>query len=229
VNPRQFEDAADLADYPASPADDAASAEGAGASVLVVPTLAEMWPSHPAPTPTTVHVEGLADRLEGAGRPGHFDGVASVVAKLLVITGRCRAYFGEKDLQQLVVVRQMVDDLALDAEVVGCPIVRDGDGLALSSRNRRLSAEGRSRALGLSRAVAAAGSRDWPSATSASSAARSTLNEHGIDVAYAEVVDPLTLRSLRDGEGGSARLLVAGRVEGVRLIDNGPVTIAGGA
>jgi pantoate--beta-alanine ligase len=228
VNPRQFDDPGDLAAYPSDLAADADVAEATGATTLVVPTLAEMWPHHPAPTPTTVHVSGLADVLEGEGRPGHFDGVASVVVKLLVITGTCRAYFGEKDFQQLAVVRQVVSDLALDAEIVGCPIVRDEDGLALSSRNRRLSAEGRERARGLSAVVIAAGARTWPNGPEASRAAAEQLALGGVEVAYAEVVDPATLRPLVTGEMGPARLLVAGRVEGVRLIDNGPVTIAEG-
>jgi pantoate--beta-alanine ligase len=228
VNPRQFENDADLAAYPADLDADAIIAERAGASSLVAPSLAEMWPSYPEPTPTNVHVAGLGDRLEGEGRPGHFDGVASVVAKLLVITGRCRAYFGEKDFQQLCVVRQMVADLALDAEVVACPIVRDGDGLALSSRNARLSAAGRQRALGLSAAVAGVAARGWANGTEAAAFAADVMESRDVEVLYAEVVDPETLAPITDGENGLGRLLVAGRVEGVRLIDNGPVNITGG-
>ena len=114
VNPRQFSDPRDLAKYPHAPEADAALA------AFVTPTLREMWPDYPAPTLTTVSVTELGDRLEGETRPGHFDGVASVVAKLFTVTGPCRAYFGQKDYQQLVVVRRMVSDLAFDVEVVGC-------------------------------------------------------------------------------------------------------------
>ena len=121
-----------------------------------------MYPDWPGPVATTVSVAGLGDRWEGASRPGHFDGVATVVAKLFAMAGRCRAYFGEKDFQQLAVVRRMVRDLSLPVEVVGCPTVRDADGLALSSRNVRLSAEQRRAALALSRALRAGAGARWP-------------------------------------------------------------------
>jgi len=143
VNPLQFGDPDDLARYPRDLDADLAVCERAGVSVVLAPPVAEVWPQWPAPTATTVHVAGLADVLEGEGRPGHFDGVAAVVTKLLVATGTCAAYFGEKDYQQLCVVRRLVDDLSLPVEVVSCPIVREPDGLARSSRNVRLSADGR--------------------------------------------------------------------------------------
>src|SRR5665213_2857303 len=132
VNPRQFEDQSDLARYPRTPEVDRTAAESHGVDCFVEPTLTAMWPVYPDPTPTTVRVRALSDVLEGAARPGHFDGVTSVVAKLLIVTGPCRVYFGEKDFQQLAVIRQMVHDLSFDVEVVGCAIVRDADGLALS-------------------------------------------------------------------------------------------------
>ena len=158
VNPRQFNDANDLTRYPTSRGADRALASEHGVDCLVEPSLGEMWPDYPNATPTTVSVRGIGDNYEGASRPGHFDGVTSVVAKLFTITGPCRAYFGEKDFQQLAIVRQMVRDLSFDVEVEGCPIVRDADGLALSSRNVRLSARGRTRALALSSALAGVGS-----------------------------------------------------------------------
>ncbi|MDE3064272.1 MAG: pantoate--beta-alanine ligase [Acidobacteriota bacterium] len=223
LNPRQFSDAADLAAYPRDAARDAALAEP-WVDALVEPSLAEMWPEYPAATATTVSVAGLGDVLEGEGRPGHFAGVASVVTKLLAVTGPCRAYFGEKDYQQLIVVRRLVRDLAFDAEVVGCPIVRDAEGLAISSRNVRLSPDGRARALGLSRAVAAAAARAVP-ASEMRAAMRAILESSGVAVAYCEVVDPLTLAPSGDDESGERRALVAGVVEGVRLIDNGPVAL----
>ena len=223
VNPRQFNDALDLGRYPRTPEADAALAERDGVDCLVTPELAEMWPDYPDDTATTVSVRGLGDVLEGAGRPGHFDGVASVVAKLFAVTGPCRAYFGEKDFQQLAVITQMVRDLAVDVEVVGCPIVRDADGLALSSRNQLLDARERASALGLSRAIGAA-SRAAP-ASELRAAMHAELVRHDLDVAYADVVDPRTLRPSADDESGPRRALVAASVHGVRLIDNGPVTV----
>jgi pantoate--beta-alanine ligase len=227
VNPRQFHDAADLAAYPHSPDADRALAAAAGVDVFVSPSLIEMWPDHPAATATTVSVRGLGDTLEGEGRPGHFDGVASVVAKLFVVNGPGAAYFGEKDFQQVAVVRRMVADLAFDVEVVACPTVRDPDGLALSSRNARLSAAGRARALSLSRALARAG-ETRASARALRALLRAEMDDAGVDVAYAEVVDPVTLAPARDDEAGARRALVAGVIEGVRLIDNGPVQIERG-
>lgn len=227
VNPRQFNDAGDLNAYPRTPQLDHHTAEQHGVDCLVEPTLAEMWPDYPNPTSTTVSVRGVSDTLEGSGRSGHFDGVASVVAKLFAVTGPCRAYFGEKDFQQIVVVRQMVRDLALDVEVVSCPIVRDGDGLALSSRNLLLSPPARTRGLALSRAL-----RDVQSSRGPASAQRARmrqiLEESDIDVAYAEVVDPVTLVPTADDEVGERRALLAGIIDGVRLIDNAGVFVEAG-
>jgi pantoate--beta-alanine ligase len=226
VNPRQFHDVADLERYPRTPEEDRALALASGVDCLVSPTLDAMWPDYPAPTPTTVTVGNLGDVFEGAGRPGHFNGVASVVAKLFAITGPCRAYFGEKDFQQLAVIRQLVRDLSFDVDVVAQPIVRDDDGLALSSRNVQLSVDGRRRALGLSRALrlVEAGPR---SADEQRAALRSVLEENGVEVTYADVVDPSTLVPSRDDETGERRALVAAFVDGIRLLDNGPVEIVG--
>ena len=226
VNPRQFHDAGDLDRYPHTPDHDRDLAIACGVDCLVSPTLEAMWPDYPAPTPTTVTLGHLGEVFEGSGRPGHFDGVASVVAKLFVITGPCRAYFGEKDFQQLTVIRQMVRDLAFDVEVVGQPIIRDDDHLALSSRNILLSLEGRRKALGFSRALrrVAEGPR---SADAQRATLRSVLEDAGVEVAYVEVVDPSTLVPSRDDETGKRRALVAGFVEGIRLLDNGPVEIVG--
>ena len=221
VNPRQFSDARDLAAYPRDVESDAALAQAAGVDAFVTPSLVEMWPDDPSPTATTVSVSGLGEVLEGAGRPGHFDGVASVVAKMLIVTGPARAYFGEKDFQQLVLVRRLVRDLGFAVEVVGCPTRRDDDGLALSSRNVRLSDDGRTRALALSRALTAAAAQSRPGAMRA--AMVEVLVAADVDVAYADVVDPTTLVALADDEVGEARAVVAGYVEGVRLIDNAAV------
>jgi pantoate--beta-alanine ligase len=223
VNPRQFNDAADLSVYPRTPEDDVLVAKENGVDCLVEPTLAQMWPDYPTPTPTTVSVRGIGDVLEGADRPGHFDGVASVVAKLCAITGPCRAYFGEKDFQQLAVVRQMIRDLAMPVELVACPTVRDDDGLAVSSRNYQLSPAGRASALALSRAL---GSLERPdTASNLRRRMREVLDAAGVATAYAEVVDPVTFVSARDDDVGEARALIAGVVEGVRLIDNAAVTL----
>jgi pantoate--beta-alanine ligase len=226
VNPRQFGDEDDLARYPHTPESDRALAELHGVDCLVEPTLAAMWPDYPNPTPTTVSVRGLRDVLEGKARHGHFDGVSSVVAKLLVVTGPCRAYFGEKDFQQLAVIRQMVRDLSFAAELVACPIVRDYDDLALSSRNVRLSHEGRSHALALSRALARVAEAP-DSASAHRRSLRETLSSADLDVDYADVVDPVTFAASSDSDSGEARALVAAVVDGVRLIDNGPVLLKG--
>jgi pantoate--beta-alanine ligase len=224
VNPRQFNDADDLTHYPRSREQDHELASDHGVDCLVEPSLADMWPDYPNATATTVSVHGIGENYEGASRPGHFDGVTSVVAKLFTITGPCRAYFGEKDFQQLAMVRQMVRDLSFDVDVVGCPIVRDDDGLALSSRNARLGPVGRQRALGLSRVLGDIGS-SAAKASTLRSRLRASLAHAQLDVVYADVVNPVTFEPSRDDEGGQARALIAANVDGVRLIDNGTVTL----
>ena len=224
VNPRQFNDAKDLAAYPRDEAADLANCEAWGAVAVVTPSVREMWPTTPATTATTVSVTGVTEHFEGAGRPGHFDGVASVVTKLFAITGPARAYFGEKDFQQLAMVRRLNDDLSLGMTIVGCPIVRDNDGLALSSRNVQLDGEGRRVALGFSRALrAVAGTTRTVREVRA--IVRDVLESSGIEVAYAEVVEPVLLNPINEQYEGVARVLLAGVVQGVRLIDNGDVTI----
>jgi len=224
VNPRQFGDAEDLAAYPRDLAADLALAEAAGVAHVLAPSVAEVWPAWPAPTATTVQVGALGDVLEGEGRPGHFDGVASVVTKLFVATGECTAFFGEKDFQQLCVVRRLVTDLALPVEVVGCPIVREPDGLALSSRNARLSPRGRAAARALpasleaGRAALAEGRGVTPALETMR---RAVAREPLVTLAYAAAVEPSTLRAAVEPDpGATLRLLVAGVVERVRLIDN---------
>lgn len=224
VNPRQFGSAADLKSYPRTPHEDAVVAKENGVDCLVEPSLDEMWPDYPNSTSTTVSVHGIGDSLEGADRPGHFDGVASVVAKLLAVTGPCHAYFGEKDFQQLAVVRQMVRDLALPVEIIGCPIVRDPDGLAISSRNGQLSANGRERALAISRALRAVDAPATPSTLRRRM--REVLEDAHVQTAYVEIVQPTTFVVAHDGDEGEFRALIAGIVEGVRLIDNAPVTLS---
>jgi pantoate--beta-alanine ligase len=227
VNPRQFHDNHDLAVYPRTPEIDRAIAQENGVDCLIEPALSQMWPDYPDATATTVSVAGLGDTFEGVGRPGHFDGVASVVAKLFAITGPCRAYFGEKDYQQLAVVRQMARDLSFDVSFVACPIVRDTDGLALSSRNSQLSENARRRALVLSRALFEI--QEHPD--TAGGHRRRLLQELSnadVEVAYADVVDPTSLRPLSDQYEGTGRALLAVTVDGIRLIDNGDVRVVRG-
>ncbi len=227
VNPLQFGDSADLARYPRTLERDLLVCAEAGADVVFVPSVGEMYPSWPAPPATTVTVRGPSERWEGASRPGHFDGVATVVAKLFAVAGPCRAYFGEKDYQQLAVVRCLAADLCLPVEVVGCATVRESDGLALSSRNVRLSVVERAAAPALRRALAAgqaavaAGSRSGREVARAMAAA--VAPEPLIQLDYAVAVDADGLDevdAITDPE--SVRLLVAARVGPVRLIDNCP-------
>ena len=224
VNPLQFGDPDDIAAYPRTLDHDLACAE-AGADVVFVPSVREMYPSWPDPPATTVSVRGVSEVWEGASRPGHFDGVATVVAKLFSVAGRCRAYFGLKDFQQLAVVRQLTEDLALPVEVVGCPIVREPDGLAFSSRNVRLSPAERaaatvlSRALAAGRAALAGGERSSVAVRAAMRAVVET--EPLVDLDYAAVVDARTLADpAHVGDLAGVRLLIAARVGPVRLIDN---------
>jgi pantoate--beta-alanine ligase len=223
VNPLQFDDPADLAAYHRDLHADMALAAGAGATLVFAPSVEEMYPGFPAPPATTVRVSGVSEGLEGASRPGHFDGVATVVAKLFGLAGRCRAYFGEKDYQQLAVVRRMAADLSLPVEVVACPTVRDADGLALSSRNARLSPDERRAALALRRALDA-GLAEVAGGARRASVVRAAMHavlaaEPLVQPDYAEVVDARTLEA-RPLLHGEVRLLVAARVGAVRLIDN---------
>jgi pantoate--beta-alanine ligase len=226
VNPLQFGDPADIAHYPRTLERDLFVCAEAGADVVFVPGVREMYPSWPEPPATTVSVRGVSDRWEGASRPGHFDGVATVVAKLFAVAGPCRAYFGLKDYQQLAVVRTLAADLSLPVEIVGCPIVREPDGLALSSRNVRLSARERAAATVLSRALASG--RAAVEAGERSGAALAQVMRDVVEVEedlvgldYAVAVDAVTLleeSSVHDPT--TVRLLIAAQVGPVRLIDN---------
>jgi len=228
VNPLQFDVADDLTRYPRDLGGDVALAEAAGATLVFAPTVEEMYRGFPAPLATAVHVGGVAEVLEGAARPGHFDGVATVVTKLFSLAGPCRAYFGEKDYQQLAVVRTLVADLSLPVEVVGCPTVREEDGLALSSRNVRLSGTERRAAVALPRALEAGrrsvaeGVRDPERVSAVMTTVLGAAP--GVVPDYAVAVDAATLVAPRRLEG-EIRLLVAATVGPVRLIDNVGVTV----
>jgi pantoate--beta-alanine ligase len=225
VNPLQFGDPSDIAAYPRTLEADLVSCHDAGADVVFAPPVTEMYPSWPEQPATTVSVSGVSERWEGASRPGHFDGVATVVSMLFTAAGPCRAYFGEKDFQQLAVVRRLVADLGLGVDVVGCPIVREPSGLALSSRNVRLSDAERAAALALSRALAAgraavaAGSRSGDAVSRAMRAVAEC--EPGVQLDYAVAVDAASLVECGEfAEPANVRLLIAAQVGPVRLIDN---------
>jgi pantoate--beta-alanine ligase len=229
VNPTQFGPDEDFDRYPRDSAGDEAIAREEGVDVLFTPSVAEMYPSYPGLT--TVHVASLTDGLCGAGRPGHFDGVATVVAKLFALMGPCTAYFGRKDAQQLAVVRRLAADLCLPVEVVGCPLVREPDGLALSSRNRNLDAEERRAASVLYRALRAgadmvqAGERDASRLRRV--VANTVTNEELVRLEYAEVVGAGDLEPV-ETLAGDVLVALAARVGDVRLIDNMTVSVGSG-
>jgi len=223
VNPLQFTSADDLVHYPRHLDADVALAAAAGAAIVFAPSVEEMYPDHPTPPATSVRVGGLGDILEGTSRPGHFDGVATVVAKLFGLAGPSRVYFGEKDYQQLAVVRRLAADLSMPVEVVSCPTVRDPDGLALSSRNARLSSRQRRAAAALYRALragrAALDAGDRAPAAVAAAMHRVLAATPGVVPDYAVAVEAATLQTpVR--LSGPVRLLVAATVGPVRLIDN---------
>ena len=222
VNPLQFVPGEDLADYPRDLDADLARCGEHGADLVFHPTVAEVYPEG---TDEPVAVGAIGGSLEGASRPTHFDGVATVVARLFRIVGRCRAYFGEKDFQQLAVVHRMVADLELPVEVMGCPIVRESDGLALSSRNIYLEPDERRQAPVLYRAllsgVAAVegGGVDPVAVVGAMEAVLADAPDLAVD--YAALVESDTFAvPERIATGSEVRLLVAGRLGRARLIDN---------
>ncbi len=220
VNPTQFAPNEDLAKYPRTFDSDCAMLEQEGVDLLFAPSVEEMYPPGAA---TRVEVEGVGDRLEGASRPGHLRAVATVVSKLFHIVSPTRAFFGQKDAAQLAVLRKMVHDLNFDLQIVGCPIVREADGLAMSSRNRYLSPEERKQGLVLTRALRAASNLVANGETSSApllTAMREVLAaEPGARVDYITVVDPDTLLPIEDVKRGGM-LAVAAWIGATRLLDN---------
>jgi pantoate--beta-alanine ligase len=222
VNPLQFGAGEDLDAYPRPLERDLELAEAAGADVVFTPTTDEMYPE---PTLSNVHVDRLTSSMEGASRPTHFDGVSTVVTKLFNIAGPCRAYFGEKDFQQLAVVRRMAADLDQPVEIVGCPIVRETDGLAMSSRNVYLSSAEREAATVINRALRAgaamieAGEGD-PSVIEAHMA--SIIDAEPLaTLDYAVVANPDSLLTPdRLVSGTTVRLLMVAQLGTPRLLDN---------
>jgi pantoate--beta-alanine ligase len=229
VNPLQFAAHEDLDDYPRDLERDAELAEDAGVDVLFTPATEEMYPE---PVVTTVTVAGVSEGYESGSRPTHFAGVATVVTKLLAIVGPCSAYFGEKDLQQLAVVRRLVADLSMPVDVVGCETVREDDGLAMSSRNAYLDEDQRAaapvlhRALRSGAAAVLAGERD--PAMVRELMAEVVASEPAASLDYADVVDAATMTApqvLDPAVGADLRLLAAVRFGTTRLIDNVGVTV----
>ncbi|MEQ7873881.1 pantoate--beta-alanine ligase [Sphingomonas sp. ASV193] len=219
VNPLQFNDPADLDRYPRTEEADAEALREAGADLLWLPTPDSLYPEGFA---TTVHVAGVSDRWEGEHRPGHFDGVATVVAKLFVAAAPDVALFGEKDYQQLAVIRRMTSDLGLPVDIVGHATVRDSEGLALSSRNALLDEAGRAAAPTLGAALREAGAAILAGerVEAALSAARARLDAAGFGpVDYLAYVDADTLEPLAERRE-NGRLIVAAFHGKIRLIDN---------
>jgi pantoate--beta-alanine ligase len=220
VNPLQFAPTEDLARYPRTFAADCAMLEAEGINLLFAPTVEEMYP---AGAVTLVEVAGIEDRLDGAARPGHFRGVATVVAKLFHIVGPTHAYFGQKDAAQLAVLRQMVRDLNFPLELIACSTVRDSDGLALSSRNRFLTPAERTNALRLSQTLRListqieAGRRD--AAALLMEGLALLAGEPAITLDYLAIVDPDTLLPVAVAATGSL-IAVSAKVGSTRLIDN---------
>ena len=223
VNPRQFTVSSDYTRYPRSERRDLAVCEEEGVDFVFAPDVEEVYPPG---FDTTVSVGDVARQLEGAARPGHFDGVATVVAILFNLVGAERAYFGQKDAQQVMVIRQMARDLAIGTEVVACPTVREADGLAMSSRNVHLTPAERAAAPVLHRALDAARAR-WDAGERSAHALRATMREvlatePLAEPEYVSVADGATLAEL-DRIEGPALASLAVRFGATRLIDNEPL------
>jgi pantoate--beta-alanine ligase len=227
VNPTQFSPDEDLSKYPRTFADDLDACKAEGADLVFHPAPEEIYPE---PSLTQVTVQRISEPMEGVVRPGHFAGVALVCAKLFNIVGPCTAYFGEKDAQQLRLIRRMVRDLSMPVEIVPCATVRDADGLALSSRNKYLKPEDRERSLALSRAlrtIADAIGEGETGVATLEARGRNVLEGADLDgIEYLEVVDPETLDHL-ERVAGDVLVCGAVRVGGTRLIDNVFVAAAG--
>jgi pantoate--beta-alanine ligase len=221
VNPTQFGPNEDFTRYPRDEARDLEACAAEGVDLVLVPSVEEIYPEGAC---TTVSVGPLSRVLEGAARPGHFDGVATVVTKLFAIAGPCRGYFGQKDAQQLMVIRRLARDLVLPVDVIGCPIIREPDGLAMSSRNVYLSSEERSQALGISRGLRRAEAA-WSDGVRDPDALRALVRAE-IEAQplarpeYVSMADTETLEEVTGPTSRGALLSVAVRFGGTRLIDN---------
>ncbi len=221
VNPTQFGPNDDFTRYPRDEARDLEACAAEGVDLILTPSVEEIYPEGAC---TSVSVGPLSRVLEGAARPGHFDGVATVVSKLFTIAGPCRGYFGQKDAQQLLVIRRLARDLLFPVEVVGCPIIREPDGLAMSSRNVYLSPEERTQALGISRGLRQA-ERAWAEGVRDADALRALVrteieSQPLARPEYVSLADTETLEERSGRVSRSALLSVAVRFSGARLIDN---------
>ena len=226
VNPTQFDEPSDLERYPRSPERDLELLYQTGCEVVFMPPVAEVYPDgQPQSRTAQLDFGALARIMEGAQRPGHFDGVAEVVKRLIDIVQPDRMYMGEKDYQQLLIVRSMVQQLQLPVEVVGCPIVRESDGLAMSSRNQRLSAEQRQQAAAISEVLRKAA--HWAASSSPEQVeqkAMQALEEAGLQPEYFTLVNAKDLSAIDHfPKKGKVMAFVAARAGDVRLIDNSPV------
>lgn len=220
VNPTQFNDKNDLKNYPRTLEADCALLEGVGAGIAFAPTVEEMYPE---PDTREFSFAPFDTVMEGACRPGHFNGVAQIVSKLFYAVEPDRAYFGEKDFQQLAIIREMVRRLKMDLQIVGCPIVRESDGLALSSRNTLLSPEERERALTISRTLFASLSyaKEHSLAATKSFVEDAINNTEGLKLEYYQIVDGNTLQSIKEwSDSDYAVGCIALFCGDVRLIDN---------
>ncbi len=228
VNPLQFGANEDLDRYPRDLSGDLAACGAEGVDLVFAPPVAELYPTYPPAT--TVHVEGLTDALCGASRPGHFDGVTTIVAKLFSIVGPARAYFGRKDAQQLAVVSRMAADLELPTEVIGCPLVREPDGLAMSSRNAYLDAEHRAVAPAIFAALRRAAAAVVDGERSAGAVAAMITDDLAavplLRVDYVEVRDAATIAAI-DRLDGAVLVAVAVFCGATRLIDNIRLVVTG--
>ncbi|MEE4545820.1 pantoate--beta-alanine ligase [Streptomyces sp. V4-01] len=226
VNPLQFGPAEDLDRYPRTLDADVKLAEEAGADVVFAPDVTEVYPG--GRPQVRISAGPMGERFEGASRPGHFDGMLTVVAKMLHLTRPRVAFFGEKDAQQLALIRRMVRDLDFPVEIVGVPTVREGDGVALSSRNRYLDDAARVSARALSRALAAGREAAARGPQAAVGAARAVLDhaavtEPPVALDYVALIDPADFTEAGPAHTGPAVLAVAAKVGGTRLIDNIPL------
>lgn len=222
VNPTQFRPGEDFERYPRTPEADVALCRAHDVDIVFMPSVDVVYDG----TVPTIDPGPVGDILEGSHRPGHFAGVATVVHRLLTMTGAGIAVFGEKDYQQLEIIRRTVTEHDLPVTIVGVPTVRDADGVALSSRNRYLSDEDRVRAAAIPAALQAAAATADQGAAAAAVAAEATLAAHGMDIDYVEVTD-VHLNPAPDR--GEARLLLAVRLGGTRLIDNAPLLLGSGS
>lgn len=222
VNPTQFNDKKDLVNYPRTPEADAVLLEAAGCDILFLPEAAEMYPQGEMEKSPLIDLAGLDTVMEGAHRPGHFAGVVTIVKKLFLAVGKCNAYFGEKDFQQLAIVRRMTSEFQLPVNIIGCPIVREDDGLAMSSRNMRLTAEERKIAPLISQALFHA-KENWqshPASAIKKMVAAEIAKQPLMRLEYFEISDCDSLQPLDDSQKKNAVACIAVHLGNVRLIDN---------